>query len=149
MSVCRKHQKTKQDKLKQRHDEEAQKKPQEETQEGHEETSEVKVKENKDSGDNDDDEGARAPPNKRRRGNDGPTASECGESSTEKPSSKDIDDKSTEKTGSGESSKAGHIALRKASQKTQTSRQFIQKFPSDWIDTLAKVVESTITKVPK
>lgn len=151
LAVCRKHQKTKRDSLKEQHEKEAGKK--EEKAEGKdEETSDEE--EDEETDDNDDDDGARAPPNKRRRGEDGETvASESAESTSACQSSeKDADEKEKEKeeSSSGESSKLGPRRGNGGSAKAQTSREFIPKsHPTRWIDTLAKVVESTISKVPK
>ena len=136
LSVCRKHQKLKQEKLKEQQQESEKK--EDDTEEEMDEQGNV------DEAPKADDDG-RAPPNKRRRGDEEAAASVGGETSQEKTS-----DEKTEKAEQGESSKiTGHRKTGSKPLAMPASGAFAQRFPSDWVDTLAKIIDPIITKVPK
>lgn len=149
LGICRRHQKTKQDRLNELKDAEKKHESKEVGNKSEKEGSKIETQSEKPSAD---DETTRAPPNKRRRGEDVTTSSETGECSTEKPSA--VEEKGTgsrEDNSTGESSKGNQS--RKAAQtigsKSKLSGQLIRKIHSDWVDSLAKIIESVMTKVPK
>ena len=144
LGVCRKHQKTKQDKQNENKDEE--KMDGTKIDENKSENESSNNERGKGNNDNDkhsgDDDTTRPPPSKRRRSEDVATSSETGESST--CSTQGEDSKDLQETG--ESSKGRKVVQ---GTKTKLSGQLIRKIHSDWVDSLAKIIESVMSKVPK
>ena len=141
LGVCRKHQKTKQDKRNEQRDAEktegtkVDEKKSEKEGSNNESYKDEGEKNEKHSGD---DDSSRPPPSKRRRSEDVATSSETGEPSMCPAQGEE------KKEETGESSKGRRIV-----QATKASGQLIRKIHSDWVDSLAKIIESVMSKVPK
>ncbi|CAB3983712.1 Ubiquitin carboxyl-terminal hydrolase 34 [Paramuricea clavata] len=141
LGVCRRHQKTKQDKRNEQKDAEktegtkVDEKKSEKDGSNNENYKDEGEKNEKHSGD---DDSSRPPPSKRRRSEDVATSSETGEPSMCPAQSEE------KKEETGESSKGRRIV-----QATKASGQLIRKIHSDWVDSLAKIIESVMSKVPK
>lgn len=145
LGVCRKHQKAKQSKLNEQKDGEKT----ENTKADENKSVKDESKKDKDEGNNesekrsgDDDH----PPTKRRRGESVATSSEVEEAST--CATKEEESKEQQGTSTGESSKGKKVA-QTVGTKAKCSGQLIRKKHSDWVDSLAKIIESVMSKVPK
>lgn len=145
LGVCRKHQKAKQSKINEQKDgEKTENAKVDESKsvkdEGKKEKDEGNNESEKRSGDDD------HPPSKRRRSENAATSSETEEAGT--CASKEEETKDQQGTSSGECSK-GKKAAQTVGIKGKCSGQLIRKKHSDWVDSLAKIIESVMGKVPK
>jgi nitric oxide reductase activation protein len=139
LNVCRRHQKTKQEKLNEHKDGgKVEKTKVDENKSEKEGSNNEKCKEKSSN----DDDTTRPPPSKRRRSEDVATSSEAGELST--CPAQGEDGKDPQETG--ESSKARKVVQ---GTKTKLSGQLIRKIHSDWVDSLVKISESVMSKAPK
>lgn len=146
LGVCRKYQKAKQDKAKELKDGVKTEEMKVDESKGDKEvrTSETSKDEgNKESDRHSaDDDRTRPPPSKRRRSEETATSFESAVPSV--CPSQGEEKKSTQETG--ECSKGRRVAQ---GTKTKLSGQLIRKIHSDYVDMLAKIIESVMSKVPK